>query len=168
MARVAGLPLLLLVLLLPACYHMRVDPEPIRAETVSVGQPPAEALRRIREALHDELNLRALEDEDGGNILVTSPWHFATDTGFGQPPGGRKNLVQFRIEAVERAGRTEVTVAPYNYEIRTSYAYGLDGQVRTLYKAYPYEQYPGMFDVDQLRRELERVAAIIRRACTQK
>ena len=47
--------------------------------------------------------------------------------------------------------------------VRTSYAFNQEGQVGTLYKHYPYEKYPGMFDLVLINRELDRVAADIER-----
>lgn len=156
------LPLFLL-LLLQGCYHMRIMVEPINPEVVVVSVAPEEALRRIKAVLDKKQHLRS-SDEHDDSVLITPPWHFATDTGFGQPAGGRQYYTQFKIEAVQRDGQTIVTISPHHYEIRTSYAYGLDGQLRTLAKHYPYEQYPGMFDLEPLKRELAGMAVLIKRA----
>lgn len=152
---------LFLLLALQGCYHMRVLVEPIDPIKIVVKVAPAEALRRIKNVLDEKQHLRNLE-EQSDSVLITSPWHFATDTGFGQPAGGRKYYTQLRIETAQKDGQTEISISPYHYEIRTTYAYGLDGQVKTLAKTYPYEEYPGMFDLKTLKRELNGVAALIK------
>ena len=106
---------------------------------------------------------RILETDSSGNVLITTPYHFITDTGFGQPAGGRKYYTQLRIEVQQQNGATSVQISHYNFEIRTSYAYNRDGQVGTMYKHYPYEEYPGMFDLTLINNEMDRAAADIRR-----
>ena len=107
------------------------------------------------------------EDADStGTVLITAPYHFTTDTGFGQPAGGRKYYTQLRIELLQRDGVLTVQLSPYNFEIRTSYAfndYSKGGAVGTMYKHYPYEEYPGMFDLNLINSEIDRVSADIKR-----
>lgn len=155
--------LLCVCLLLPACYHMRSEPVAIQPRVVAVPGSPEQVLAKLRRVVEDEWNRRVLEEEGRGTtLLITSPYHFATDTGFGQPAGGRKYYMQLRIELQREGGQTRLVISPHNYEIRTSYAFGLAGQVQTLYKHYPYEEYPGMFDLAPLNRELDSVAGILR------
>jgi len=162
---------LILAVLLPlpltACYHMRAVAEKIESPVLTVGQSPAEALRRIRKLLEDERQLRIIAEESNGATLITAPWHFSTDTGFGQPAGGRKYYTQLQVTVSVTDGRTTVTLSPHNYEIRSSYAYGLDGQVMTMNKHYPYEEYPGMFDNNRLTAELKEVSDAIARTCNE-
>ena len=157
--------LLALLPLLAGCYHMRVEAEAIEPRVVEVSRSPAEALRRIRRLMENDMRLRIMAEENDGATLVTAPWHFYTDTGFGQPAGGRKYYTQLRINVLARSGGSTVTLAHYNYEIRTSYAYGQDGQVMTMYKHYPHEHYPGMFDNAPLIKELKGVSDAIVRVC---
>lgn len=160
------LSLLVLVALLPACYHMRVEAEPIAARIVTIPGKPHDAVGKIRALVEDEWKCRILESDSSGAILITSPYHFTTDTGFGQPAGGRKYYTQLRIEVRQHDGSTVVEISPYNFDIRTSYAfndYSKGGAVGTMYKHYPYEEYPGMFDLTLINREMARVAADIRR-----
>ena len=154
--------LLPLLLLLSACYHLRIDAEPITPLTFTVKEDSPSALERIRRLVEDTWRQRILVTEEGGIAMITTPYHFATDTGFGQPPGGRKYYTQLRVEVRQLDDQTLVTISPYNYEIRTSYAYGEEGQVRTMYKHYPYEKYPGMFDLLPLTKELDRVASAMK------
>lgn len=153
---------LLLLALLPSCYHMRTEAEPITPRMLTVKAPAPETLGRIRTLVEEGWQQRILEDISSEVVLITTPYHFATDTGPGQPAGGRKYYTQLRIEVKRHNDQTLVTIAPYNYEIRTSYAYGLGGEVRTMYKHYPYEEYPGMFDLAPLSLELDRAATVIR------
>lgn len=153
-----------LVLLLPGCYHMRLVAEPIPPQVISVGQTPEEAVRRIKHAMEKELHLRIVEEQRDGMVLISTPHHFFTDTGFGQPAGGRKYFVQLQIEVEKNNGQTVVMVIPRKFELRTSYAYSSEGKVQTLYKVYPYEEYPGMFDLKIMKKEVNMVSAIINRA----
>jgi hypothetical protein len=97
-------------------------------------------------------------------VLITFRHHFFTDTGVGQPPGGRKYYVQIWIAAEQRDGQTMVTVAPHSFEMRTSYAYSEEGQLHTLTKIYPYEEYPGMFDIAAMTQEVQMVAGVVGRS----
>ena len=152
----------LMLLTLSACYHMRAEAVPINARVIEVRVEPADAMRRIRKLVEEEWKSRILETDGSGSILITAPHHFFTDTGFGQPAGGRKYYTQLRIEVLPRSGQTVIQVSPHNFEMRSSYAFNQDGQIGTLYKHYPYEHYPGMFDLSRIDNELARVAAIIR------
>lgn len=152
----------LFLLVLPACYHMRTEAEPITPRTFEIKAAVPEAMGKIRKLVEDEWHHRILEDGGSGFVLITTPYHFATDTGLGQPAGGRKYYTQLRIEVQQQEGQTLVTISPHNYAIRTSYAYGLEGEIRTMHKHYPYEDYPSMFDLTPLSQELDRVSAKIK------
>ncbi|GAC1471169.1 MAG: lipoprotein [Desulfuromonadaceae bacterium] len=155
--------LLLLLPLLPACYHMRAEAEPIAPRVITLPGGAREAVRKIRKLVERDWKCRILETDSSGTVLITAPYHFTTDTGFGQPAGGRKYYTQLRIEVQQQNGTVVVSLSHYNFEIRTSYAYNKDGQVGTMYKHYPYEEYPGMFDLDLINHEMDRVAADILR-----
>lgn len=151
-----------LLLLLPACYHLRIDAEPIIPRTFTIKESSPSAMMRIRGLVENRWRQRILADDGAGTAMITTPYHFATDTGFGQPAGGRKYYTQLKIEVRQIDDQTQVTISPHNYEIRTSYAYGEEGQVRTMYKHYPYQKYPGMFDLVPLTKELDRVASVMK------
>jgi hypothetical protein len=145
---------------------MRAEPELIAPRIVSVPGAPARALLKIRGLVEDDWKCRVLDTDYTGTVMITAPYHFTTDTSFGQPAGGRKYYTQLRIEVFEKEGSTQVRVSPYNFEIRSSYAfnnYTRGGEVGTLYKHYPYEEYPGMFDLDLINKEMDRVAMDIQR-----
>lgn len=152
---------LLSLSLLPGCYHMRAEAEPIAERIITVTAAPAVTVRKIRALIEQEWHTRIFETAANGSVLITSPYRFAVDTGFGQPAGGRKYYTQLHIEIETRGGQTTVRISSYNFEMRSSYAFNQDGQVGTLYKHYPYEQYPGMFDLSLINNELDRVAAAI-------
>jgi len=154
----------LLLCLLPGCYHMRIAPEPLPVRTLASSKTPQQTMQRIRRALEEDLGMRVLDTEQSEQVLVTAPRHFATDTGVGQPPGGRQYYMQLLVEVTVHEGKTTVTIAPHNYELRTSYAYSSEGQLRTLKKTYPYDHYPGMFDLEPLVKELDMVAHSISKA----
>jgi hypothetical protein len=159
------LPLLLMLTLLPACYHMRAEAEPIATRVITLSGQPADAIRKIRTLLEKKWKCRILETDSSGTVLITAPYHFTTDTGFGQPAGGRKYYTQLRIEIQQQNGIVTAHISHYNFEIRSTYAfndYSKQG-VGTLYKHYPYEEYPGMFDLDLINREMDRAAADIQR-----
>lgn len=160
------LPLLLLTLSLPACYHLRAEPEPIAPRVITVPGKSQDVIRKIRAFLEDNRQCRILESDNTGTVLVTAPYHFTTDTGFGQPAGGRKYYTQLRIEVVQEQNSVNVHLSHYNFEIRSTYAYNnytRGGEIGTMYKHYPYEEYPGMFDLDLINSEMDRVSGDILR-----
>lgn len=162
MADLLRIVVLILAVTFSGCYHMRAEPVQIKARALTVKGTPAEVLPKLHRLLETEWGRRVLQQEESGSrLLITAPYHFATDTGFGQPAGGRKYYMQLYIELEPQGAQTRLTIRPYNYEIRSTYAYGLDGQVRTLYKHYPYEQYPGMFDLKPLNEELDMVSLVL-------
>jgi hypothetical protein len=140
---------------------MRAEAVPIRTRVIEVKAEPTDVMFKIRKLVEDEWKSRILNVNSSGLVLITAPYHFYTDTGFGQPAGGRKYYTQLRIEILPQAGLTAIHVSTYNFEMRTSYAFNQDGQIGTLYKHYPYEHYPGMFDLSRIDNELMRVAAIV-------
>lgn len=150
--------LFLMLSLLPACYHMRAEAEPIAPRIITVSGRSHDAVKKIRKLVDDKWKSRILETDSSGTILITAPYHFTTDTGFGQPAGGRKYYTQLRIEVQQQNGTVTAHLSHHNFEIRTSYAYNKEGQVGTMYKHYPYEEYPGMFDLDLINREMDRAA----------
>lgn len=155
--------LFFLLLILPACYHMRAEAEPIATRVITLPGQPDDAVRKIRTLVEDGWKCRILETDSTGTILITAPYHFTTDTSVGQPAGGRKYYTQLRMEIHQLNGIVTAHLSHYNFEIRTSYAYNKEGQVGTMYKHYPYEEYPGMFDLDLINREMDRVSADILR-----
>jgi hypothetical protein len=150
--------LLLTPALLPACYHMRAEAEPIATRVITVSGRAGDVVKKIRPHIESDLKCRILETDSSGMVLITAPYRFATDTGFGQPAGGRKYYTQLRIEVQQQKGTVTVQLSHYNFEIRTSYAYNKEGQIGTMYKHYPYEEYPSMFDLDLINREMDRVS----------
>jgi hypothetical protein len=154
---------LLMLTMLSACYHMRPEAEPIATRVITIRGEQQAAVNKIRTLVEDKWSCRILETNSNGNVLITAPYHFITDTSFGQPAGGRKYYTQLRIEVQQLNGVTTVHISHHHFEIRTSYAYNMNGQVGTMYKHYPYEEYPGMFDLDLINREMDRVAADIER-----
>lgn len=153
----------LMLALLPACYHMRAEAEPIAPRVITLPGGQLDAARRIRTLVEDGWKCRILETDSSGTVLITAPYHFTTDTSFGQPAGGRKYYTQLRIEVRQQNGSVTVSLSHYNFQIRTSYAYNKEGEVGTMYKHYPYEEYPGMFDLDLINREMDRASADILR-----
>ena len=165
MNKIVWLLMALLLALLPACYHMRAEAEPIAPRVISLPGQPQDVVRKIRALIEDRWNCRILQTDQTGMVLITAPYHFKTDTGFGQPAGGRKYYTQLRIEVSEQSGAVAVRLSHYNFEIRTSYAYNdySKGGVGTMYKHYPYEEYPGMFDLDLINQEMDRVSTEIQK-----
>lgn len=154
----------LLLLLTSGCYHMRVNPEPLPTRHFSTIKSKEATLRTIKRVLEDEMQLRILDEYSQGAVLISAPHYVATETGFGQPAGGRRYYFQLHIEVNNENDRRIVFLSPYHFEIRTSYAYGLEGQVKTLYKIYPYAEYPGMFELSFLEQELQRIGSLLENA----
>ncbi len=142
---------------------MRIEAEPIEPRHVVVSRPSHETIKKIRRFLEEEWKLRMLDEDVPESVIITAPYHFATETGFGQPAGGRKYYTQLRIEVVDQEKGAAVDVSHYHFEIRTSYAYNKDGKLGTMYKHYPYEEYPGMFDLSLINNEMNRVAVELKK-----
>jgi hypothetical protein len=142
---------------------MRADAEPIAARIINLPGEQQDAVRKIRTLIEDQWKCRILETNSSGNILITAPYHFTTETGFGQPAGGRKYYTQLRIEVQMNNGTVTAHISHYNFEIRTSYAFNKEGQLGTMYKHYPYQEYPGMFDLALINSEMDRASTDIMR-----
>lgn len=159
---------ILLILLITAissgCYHLRVNPEPLPVHQIVTKKNSDVAKSIISRILESELNIRIMDEENRGNTLISAPRHFATDNSFGMPAGGRQYYSQLQIEINRGKEGCIITISPYNYELRTSYAYGLEGHVHTLYKTYPYSEYPGMFDLSFLEQDLKKVSFLLETA----
>lgn len=155
--------LFLMTGLLPACYHMRAEAEPIATRVISLPGTSENAVRKIRSLVENDWNYRILEVDRTGTVFITAPYHFTTETGSGQPAGGRKYYTQLRIEIQQQGDAVSAHLSHYNFEIRTSYAFNKEGQLGTMYKHYPYEEYPGMFDLNLINREMDRVSSGIMR-----
>lgn len=140
---------------------MRAETEPIATRIVVLKGNSHNAANKIRSLIEEKWDCRFLKTDSSGNVLITAPYRFITDTSFGQPPGGRKYYTQLRIEIHEKGGVTTAELSHYNFEIRSSYAYNQEGHIGTMYKHYPYEEYPGMFNLDLINHEMDRVAAEI-------
>lgn len=113
--------------------------------------------------MEEELHLRVVDEEQVGSVLISAPRQFYVDTGFGQPAGGRKYFVQLQIEVQGQSSGSRINIKGRNFELRTSYVYSEHGQLETLYKVYPYEEYPGMFNTDIMNQEMQKMAEIIGR-----
>lgn len=161
MSRILKILLLILLTQISACYHMRAEPEPIAIRIITIPSNQQNITEKIRKLLEEKFECRILEANSSDTVLITAPYRFITDTSFGQPPGGRKYYTQLRIEIHEINGVKNVELSHYNFEIRTTYAYNSSGHVGTMYKHYPYEKYPGMFDLNLINQEMDRVSAEI-------
>ena len=142
---------------------MRAEAEPIDTRVINVQGSNLDAVRKIHTLVEERWKGRVLKSDNTGTVIITAPYHFITDTGFGQPAGGRKYYTQLRIEVQQQSETTAIQISHYNFEIRTSYAFSSDGKVGTMYKHYPYEEYPGMFDLTLINNELDRALADIQR-----
>lgn len=149
--------------ILPACYHIRVEAVAIADRTVTLKEQPQYALKKIRRLFEDNWKLRVLSTEKDGMTLITAPYDFATDTSPGQPPGGRKYSTQLRIEIQTENEIRMLHLTHYNLEIRTSYTYSEGGRLGTLIKHYPYQKYPGMFELDLINQEMDRAKLAVER-----
>lgn len=156
--------LLMIVVMTSGCYHMRVNPEPLPTHQIVTKKNAAVVERIIRRILESELNIRILDEGDQGKMLISAPRHFATDNSFGMPAGGRQYYAQLQMEVNQEKDGCLIILSPYHYELRTSYAYGFEGQVHTLYKVYPYPEYPGMFDLSYLEQYMKKVSVMLENA----
>ena len=68
--------LFLMLALLPACYHMRAEAEPIAPRIVTLPGQPTDAVRKIRSLLENKWKCRILETDSTGTVLITAPYQF--------------------------------------------------------------------------------------------
>lgn len=162
----AGLRLLALLILLvcvPGCYHLRLAAAPIDAFRFTVPRAPADVFAETRQLLDSEGY--AVESADSKNgIIVTAYRHFITDAGVTQPVGGRLYFHRLKVAVRNHPSGTEVSIESTGLEIRSSYVSNEDGRVSFFKKRYPYENYPSMFDLNYVNRELKRVRAFLQRS----
>lgn len=160
---IKGISLLLPVALLVAgCYHMRLYPVPIEPLRFVVSQPREKVFPLIQYLLEED-GFAVTDAAQGEGRLVTDFRLFYTETGFGQPAEGRNYLYTLRVTLRNTGEGCEVTLEPQELEMRSHYVEGIGGQIVTLTKSYPYDHYPGMFDLSSVSRELERVRALLER-----
>jgi len=140
------------------CYHMRVMPEPLEESIFSVSRP----LESVRSDIASRL------EQDGfpldrevcsGRVIFTGHRFFYNDSGFGQPPGGRDYYYKLRVTLINDKKGTLVRLEPFDLEIRSFYVYDREGKLATMKKRYPYQEYPGMFELAYLKKEMERLTA---------
>ena len=153
---------LMLIILLGAggCYHMRLMPVPLEGAGIETGQPVARTVAEIEKRLLQDGFL--LETVDArSNVIVTGYRFFYNDTGTGQPDGGRDYHYRLEVRVTAKDKGAAVRLTPIDLELRTFYVYDHEGKLDTLKKRYPYEEYPGMFELEYLKKELQRVKELL-------
>lgn len=145
--------------LLAGCYHLRLEAVPLDTPRFVVNRPAAEVYADAKYLLPREHYEVEVEDEKG-RFFLTDFYHFSTRRGgLSQPEGGRLYYHRLKVTVREVAEGSEVLLESVDLEIRSSYVYDEGGKVLAFKKRYPYEHYPGMFDLSFVNRELERVKA---------
>ncbi len=150
-------------LLLAGCYHMRMNPEPLQREAFTVAMTPDRAFDVISDVLSQD-GFYFDRHDDNTDTLVTEYRYFHKDTGISQPVGGRDYYYELRVTVRPAGDGATVALDIPALEMRASYVYDSDGELKTLSKRYPYEEYPGMFDLVPVDKELHRVETLIRRS----
>lgn len=163
MRTVLGFLALAAVLLVSAgCYHVRLGPVPLDREEFVVAKPK-EDIFPVIEGLLSDGGFTILRREPDEGVIETDYRFFFKDTGDQQPAEGRDYYYRLRVRLADAVGGTRVTIEVGALELRTHYVYDENGGINQLTKRYPYEQYPSMFDLTQVNRELRRVGQILRR-----
>ena len=153
---------LMLIVLLGAggCYHMRLMPVPLESVEFKSRQPVERAVAEFEKRLLQDGFLLDTVDTTGG-VILTSYRFFFNDTSSGMPAGGRDYYYRLRVRVVADGKGSAVQLIPCDLELRTFYVYDEAGKLDTLKKRYPYEVYPGMFELDYLKKELQRVKELL-------
>ncbi|MBT0651845.1 hypothetical protein [Geomobilimonas luticola] len=142
------------------CYHMRLLPVPLESADFKATQPMGRAVAEFeKRLLQDGFLLEAVDA--GGGVILTGYRFFYNDTGFGQPAGGRDYYYRLKVNVTPEGQGVTVRLTPFDLELRTFYVYDHEGRLDTLKKRYPYEVYPGMFELEYLKKELQRVKALL-------
>lgn len=159
----AVLLLLLACAVSPGCYHMRLDPAPIEPASFVVPAHRPKLFANIRLYL-EGYGIKVEESDESKGYLLTSPSLFYNERGINQPAGGRDYYCKIEVRlAPLQDGRTRITLMPVDLAIYTDYVYNADGRVLTLSKNYPYQNYPSMFDLQEVNRALQRVMNMLRK-----
>lgn len=149
--------LLSLWLVASGCYHLRLAATPIEDVRFSVKLPVERVTEAVKLLLQQDGYAIETADAREGTIL-TDYRHFSTRAGgVTLPAGGRLYFHKLKVTISGTGDETTVALASVELEIRSSYVYEDDGRVQALKKRYPYEQYPGMFDLSTVTWELNRV-----------
>jgi hypothetical protein len=140
------------------CYHMRVMPEPLGESIFSVLRP-LESVRSDMASRLEQDGFPLDREVCSGRVIFTGHRFFYNDSGFGQPPGGRDYYYKLRVTFISDKKGTLVRLEPFDLEIRSFYVYEREGKLATMKKRYSYQDYPGMFELEYLKKEMERVTA---------
>ena len=143
------------------CYHMRITPQPLPSYQIFAKSAPPEALAAVERLLNED-DFRLESVDPSALTILTGYRFFHNDSGFGQPPGGRDYFYRLQVTLRPDGGGTRVTLSGVDFELRSFYVYEDEGHLSTLKKRYPYEEYPGMFDLDAMTRELVRVQKLVK------
>lgn len=172
MFRLGGGILVCLFLALAAgCYHLRLEPAALPVQRAVTARAATDVFDRVRDVLvQDGYAVERSERRDNGEggVITCGYRHFSTRAGgISQPVGGR--LYYHRLMITVNGGEegAEILMESTGLEIRSSYVYEEGGAVRSFAKRYPYEQYPGMFDLKAVDRELARVRGMLEAALRQ-
>lgn len=150
-----------LLVLLTGCYHLRLVPAPLEKARLVTTKQDREALDAIASVLRgDGFDIQYLRGESG---VVTGVRKFYTENGPGQPVEGRHYFYRLRVEILPKKPATEIFLEPFALEIESNYVYDSDGSLKSTMKRYPYEAYPGMFELSFVSQEVERVKDILER-----
>ncbi|GFE56916.1 hypothetical protein [Geobacter sp. AOG1] len=155
----AGL-MLIVLLCAGGCYHMRLMPVPLEGASFETGQPVGRTVAEIEKRLLQDGFLLETVDASSGMIL-TGYRFFYNDTSTGQPAGGRDYHYRLEVRVTAKEKGTAVRLTPIDLELRTFYVYDHEGKLDTLKKRYPYEVFPGMFELEYLKKELQRVKELL-------
>ena len=157
--------LVLLLCLLPVagCYHLRLAPVPLERFSFTVDKPRENVFIFVEELLRaDGFDVRRRDPDEG--VMETEFRFFSKETGTYQPTEGRDYYYKLRVTMAESDGATTVTLEPAALEMRSHYVYEEGGGISTLTKRYPYENYPSMFDLNRVSAEVRRIGEICRRS----
>lgn len=168
---VRGIIVGLFFVLAAGCYHLRLEPAALPVQRTVTARAATDVFDRARDILaQDGYTVERAEKRDNGEggVIHCDYRHFSTRAGgISQPVGGR--LYYHRLMVTVNGGEegAEVLVESTGLEIRSSYVYEEGGAVRSFVKRYPYEHYPGMFDLKAVDHELARVRGMLEAALRQ-
>jgi hypothetical protein len=148
--------------MLAGCYHLRPVATPLKGYTFLLQGSPAGILATIGNVLKEDGFVVEEETKDG-TALVTSTRFFYNDSGVTQPAGGRNYYYRLKVTLQQRGTLVAVTLEPLSLAISSTYVYDADGRAVNLSKRYPYEEFPGMFELSYLDQELVRVMTLLQR-----
>ncbi len=156
----AGVLLASLFVAVFGCAHLRLTASPLEPVVFEVSSSPANTYESVT-ALLLRKGFDLVREDPGAGILVTGEIPFNAATGSGGGGRGRDYVYTLKLGLRQTETGTEVVLEPLDLATRLLRVEAQGGRLTRISRRYTYEEYPGMFDLACLNRELCRVKDLL-------